>query len=68
MRRVKSGVRSTKEQAQEHPEIQEAEATLAELRCKHHDVYLQIRETSELAYTDQTGRFPVVSGHGDKYI
>lgn len=27
-----------------------------------------IRDATELAYTDQTGRFPVVSSKGHKYI
>lgn len=68
MRRVKSGVRSTKAQVQEHPEIKEAEATLAQLRKKHNDVYVQVRLASEMTYTDQTGRFPVVGAGGYKYI
>ena len=29
---------------------------------------MSIRETSELAYTDQTGQFPVISSKGHKYI
>jgi hypothetical protein len=70
MRRVKSGVRSTKTQVQEHPEIEieEAMIVLAKLRTKHRDFYIQIKEASEFAYTDQTGRFPVVSSGGHKYI
>eukprot|EP00956_Cyclotella_meneghiniana_P010727 scaffold15031_cov47-Cyclotella_meneghiniana.AAC.1 len=68
LRRVKSGVRSTKAQIQEHPEIQEAEKILAQLRKKHNDVYIQVREATEMAYTDQTGRFPVVGTGGYKYI
>jgi hypothetical protein len=68
MRRVKSGVRSTKTQVQEHPEIEEAMIELAKLRTKHRDFYIQIKEASEFAYTDQTGRFPVVSSGGHKYI
>ena len=68
MRRVKSGVRSTKAQVQEPEEIQLAATTLANLRKKHRDIYVQIKEASELVYTDQTGQFPVTSSRGHKYI
>jgi hypothetical protein len=68
MKRVKSGVRSTKEQVQEHPEVETAMTTLAELRCKHRDVYIKIEEAGEMVYSDQTGRFPVTSSGGHKYI
>eukprot|EP00956_Cyclotella_meneghiniana_P043212 scaffold258103_cov212-Cyclotella_meneghiniana.AAC.1 len=68
MRRIKSGVRSTKEQVQEPEEVSEALTRLAELRKKHRDVYVQVKEASEIIYTDQTGRFPVTSSRGHKYI
>jgi hypothetical protein len=68
MRRIKSGVRSTKAQVEEHPEVQVAEAMLTELRKKHRDVYVEIKDVTELVYSDQTGRFPVVSSQGHKYI
>ena len=61
MRRVKSSVRSTKAQVEEPLEIQLAEAELAELRKKHRDIYVTIKEHTEMIHTDQTGRFPVVS-------
>jgi hypothetical protein len=68
MKRVKSGVRSTKEQVQEHPEVEAAVSNLANLRRKHRDVYVHIEETGEMIYSDQTGRFPVTSSGGHKYI
>jgi hypothetical protein len=68
MRRVKSGVRSTKAQVVEPPEIQQAEAHLAELRRKHRDVYVTVKDHTEMIHTDQTGWFPVVSSRGHKYI
>jgi hypothetical protein len=68
MKRVRSGVRSTKVQVQQHPEITEAEAALAEIRKKHKDVFMTIRDATEEVHTDQTGRFPVVSRKGHKYI
>jgi hypothetical protein len=46
MRRVKSGVRSTKAQIEEPIEIQQAEAELAELRRKHRDIYMLVKERS----------------------
>jgi hypothetical protein len=68
MRRVKSGVRSTKAQVEAPPEIQQAEAHLAELRRKHRDIYVAVQENTEMIHTDQTGKFPVVSSRGHKYI
>jgi hypothetical protein len=41
MKRVKSGVRLTKEQVQEHPEVEAALSNLANLQRKHQDVYVQ---------------------------
>ncbi|KAL7503489.1 hypothetical protein ACHAXN_001275 [Cyclotella atomus] len=43
MRRVKSGVRSTKAQIEEPIEIQQAEAELEELRRKHRDIYIAVK-------------------------
>ncbi|KAL7505598.1 hypothetical protein ACHAXN_004225 [Cyclotella atomus] len=68
MKRVKSGVRSTKEQVQEHPEVEAALSNLADLQRKHRDAYVQIKESGEMIYSDQTGRFPVTSSGGHKYI
>ena len=63
MRRVKSGVRSTKAQIEEPEEVQQAAATLANLRRKHKDIYVVIKDAAEMIYTDQiytdqTGQFP----------
>jgi hypothetical protein len=68
MKWVKSGVRSTKEQVQEHSEVEAAAATLADLRHKHRDVHIKIEEAEEMVYSDQTGCFPVTSSGGHKYI
>jgi hypothetical protein len=65
---VKSGVRSTKVQVEEPEEIKKAEAALSDLRKKHRDIYIQVKDVTELIYTDQTGQFPVTSSHGHKYI
>ena len=68
MKRVKSGVCSTKDPAPTVPELEEAEARVRELRKKHRDVFVQVQETTDMIYTDQTGRFPTVSSRGHKYI
>jgi hypothetical protein len=65
---VKSGVRSTKVQVEEPEEIKKAEAALNDLRKKHRDIYIQVKDVTELIYTDQTGQFPVTSSQGHKYI
>ena len=61
MRRIKSGVRSTKAQVQEHPEVEAMTSAFTDLRKKHKDIYIQVKDVSEMVYSDQTGRFPVVS-------
>ncbi|KAL7507849.1 hypothetical protein ACHAXN_004953 [Cyclotella atomus] len=61
-------MRPTKAQVVEPPEIQQAEAYLAELRRKHRDVYVTVKDHTEMIHTDQKGRFPVVSSRGHKYI
>ncbi len=68
MRRIKSGVRSTKAQVDEPAEIQQAETVLAELRKKHKDIYVNVKDATEMVHTDQTGRFPVTSSRGHRYI
>jgi hypothetical protein len=68
LRRVKSGIRSTKVQVDEPEEIKKAEAALNDLRKKHRDIYIQVKDVTELIYTDQMGQFPVTSSQGHKYI
>jgi hypothetical protein len=68
MKRVKLGIRSTKEPEATVPEIDVAEARLRELHKKHCDVLVHVTETADMIYTDKTGRFPTVSSRGHKYI
>ena len=68
MKRTKSGVRSTKEPISEPEEITAAEKDLRAMRKKHKDVYVAIKDFNDMIYTDQTGKFPVVSSNGHKYI
>jgi hypothetical protein len=53
--KMPKGVRSTKAQLEEPLEIQTAEAVLKELRKKHRDVFVQIKDVTEMVYSDQTG-------------
>eukprot|EP00804_Cyclotella_cryptica_P007374 CCRYP_002593-RA/>CCRYP_002593-RA protein AED:0.37 eAED:0.37 QI:0/-1/0/1/-1/1/1/0/316 len=68
MHHIKSGIRSTKAQFVEPDPVQQAKHNLSQLRRKHKDVYMSVREATELAHTDQTGRFRVISSKGHKYI
>ena len=65
----RQGVRSTKPKHQQDEEAQEAELN-AKLRpgVKKHDVYFKIWDAKEKMYTDQTGRFPVQSKQGNRYM
>ena len=54
MRRIKSGIRSSKAQLIKPDQIQAAASNLAQLCKKHKDIYMSIRDTTGLAYTDQT--------------
>ena len=64
MRQARQGVRSTK--------IVDEDALLdfkPTPGVKHKDVYLRVYDATKRAmYTDQTGRFPVVSSRGNKYL
>eukprot|EP00804_Cyclotella_cryptica_P018370 CCRYP_015487-RA/>CCRYP_015487-RA protein AED:0.13 eAED:0.11 QI:0/0/0/1/0/0.5/2/0/1281 len=64
MRQARQGVRSTK--------IPDEDALLnfkPTPGVKHKDVYLRVYDATKKAmYTDQTGRFPVVSSRGNKYL
>eukprot|EP00804_Cyclotella_cryptica_P023552 CCRYP_018913-RA/>CCRYP_018913-RA protein AED:0.17 eAED:0.19 QI:0/0/0/1/0.25/0/5/0/1080 len=65
MRQQRQGVRSTK--------IVDEDATSEGFKqapgIKHKDVYLRVYDaTKRTMYTDQTGRVPIVSSRGNKYI
>ena len=68
MHRVKSGIRSTKPTQPIVPDIEITEKELRELKRKHQDIYVKVKDTAEMIYTDQTGGFPIVSSQGHKYI
>jgi hypothetical protein len=66
MRRVKSGVRSTKAWVEEPEEIQRAEAELQQLRQKHQDIHVKVKEATKMVHTDLI--FPLTLSGGHKYI
>ncbi len=64
MKQVKQGVRSTK--------VIDEDAMLdfkPQPGVKHKDVYLRVFDATKKAmYTDQTGKFPITSSRGNKYL
>ena len=67
MNQQRQGVRSTKPKAEDFEEVD----TTLTIGRKEKDVYIKIIDTRELngvIYTDQTGRFPITSSRGNKYI
>jgi hypothetical protein len=64
MKQVKQGVRSTK--------VIDKDAMLEfkpQPGVKHKDVYLRVFDATKKAmYTDQTGKFPITSSRGNKYL
>jgi len=64
MKQTKQGVRSTK--------VVDADTMLGSQQqpgVKHKDVYLLIFDaTKKSMYSDQTGKFPITSARGNKYI
>ena len=64
MKQVKQGVRSTKVIAEDA--MLDSNPTPG---VKHKDVYLRVFDATKKAmYTDQTGKFPITSARGHKYI
>ena len=37
-------------------------------RTKQHDIYIDVDQVKDTIYTDQTGKFPITSSRGHKYI
>ena len=64
MKQIKQGVRSTK--VVDEDVMHMFKATPGR---KHKDVYLRVFDaTKKTTYTDQTGRFPITSSRGNKYL
>ena len=63
MRQTRQGVRSTKEKVVVRDENNEAVP-----RTKQHDIYVRVDQVKDTIYTDQTGKFPITSSRGHKYI
>ena len=64
MQRQRANVRSTRKA----PVPLETIDTTALTGKKDGDVYIKVYEAKETLYTDQTGRFPVASRSGNRYI
>ena len=65
MRQVRQGVISTKEKLTVTEKYDSN--THAPLR-KNHDIYVRIDQVRDTIYTDQTGKCPITSSRGNKYI
>ena len=66
MRQVRQGVRSTKKKLSVAEEKDNSNKNVP-LR-KYHEIYVQIDQVRDTIYTDQTGKFPITSLRGHKYI
>ena len=71
MKQQRQGVRSTKRNNAKGDRVQDANTmsilTTAAPRNQS-DVYFKVWDTQEKVYTDQTGKFPVQSSRGMRYI
>ena len=65
MIKVRQGVRPTEEKLAVSEK--ENSDTHVPLR-KNHDIYVQIDQVRDTIYTNQTGKFPITSSRGHKYI
>ena len=63
MRQTRQGVQSTKEKVVVRDENNEDVP-----RTKQHDIYVRVDQVKDTIYTDQTGKFPITSSRGHKYI
>ena len=66
MRKLRQGVRSTKKQLAVVEEKDNSN-THTPVRKKH-DIYVRIDQVRNTIYTNQTGKFPITSSIGKKYI
>ena len=66
MRQVRQGVRSTK--MNKLAGKLEETLTKLELQEKQRNIFVRIEEMKETIYSDQTGKFPVTSSRGNRYI
>ena len=63
MRQVRQGFCSTKERVSVPNDNDEKVP-----RRKQHDIYVRVDQVKDTIYTDQTGKFPITSSRGHKYI
>ena len=68
MRSIKQDIRLTKTK-KKHMVVPQANGTQLTIPLKkHHDICMNIEESKETIYTDQTGAFPTRSKSGNRYI
>ena len=63
MKADRQGVRSTKKDIKEIKAIEEAPS-----EARANEFYLKTVDLTSKLYSDQTGRFPVTSSRGNKYV
>ena len=63
MSQTRQGVRSTKGKV-----VVQYENNEVVPRTKQHDIYVRVDQVKDTIYTDQTGKFPITSSRGHKYI
>ena len=68
MRGIKQDIRSTREKKQPLTYQLDSGETLTILLKKHQDIYIEINDSKETMYTNQTGAFPITYKKVNKYI
>lgn len=73
MRQKRSGVRKTNRKIRfvmngDEQELEDIDESIRTLQAKKNDIKVKIYNCSESVYTDQTGRFPIMSRRHHKYI
>jgi hypothetical protein len=73
MKQIRSGIRKTNRKVRfvmdgKEEQLKQIELNIAELRKKRDDVMIKVYECTQSTYSDQTGRFPITSSRGMKYV
>jgi hypothetical protein len=73
MKQIRSGIRKTNCKVRfvmdgKEETLKEIDLSIAELRKKRDDVMIKVYECTQSTYSDQTGRFPITSSRGMKYV
>ena len=68
MQGQRQGVQSTKVNIKTEDDDDEKEGDEKQVDVKLHEIYIKVYDPKETMYTDQNGKFPVVSSRGNKYM